>query len=140
VIDETLERRWGAKIRKRGHYRDSVRSSHERSVSSPGLRWIVLAVGGGRTGALDHAALGFAVSVCVGCVGDHPAGQRTSGPTPQDAGGTRLPSGQPAAALVAASAHEAPGRSGLQRPRIGTALPPAARYPDCPLAPGASTL
>lgn len=44
VIDETLERRWGAKIRKRGHYRDSARSSRQRSVSSPGLRWIVLAV------------------------------------------------------------------------------------------------
>jgi len=44
VIDETLERRWGPKIRKRGHYRDSALSSHERSVSSPGLRWIVLAV------------------------------------------------------------------------------------------------
>jgi DDE superfamily endonuclease len=44
VIDETLERRWGAQIRKRGHYRDSALSSHERSVSSPGLRWIVLAV------------------------------------------------------------------------------------------------
>jgi hypothetical protein len=44
VIDETLERRWGAKIHKRGHYRDSARSSHERSVSSPGLRWIVLAM------------------------------------------------------------------------------------------------
>src|SRR5262245_24695416 len=41
VIDETLERRWGAQIRKRGHYRDSALSSHERSVSSPGLRWIV---------------------------------------------------------------------------------------------------
>src|SRR5215469_4181285 len=44
VIDETVERRWGPKIRKRGHYRDSALSSHERSVSSPGLRWIVLAV------------------------------------------------------------------------------------------------
>jgi DDE superfamily endonuclease len=44
VIDETLERRWGQKIRKRGHYRDSALSSHTRSVSSPGLRWIVLAV------------------------------------------------------------------------------------------------
>jgi hypothetical protein len=44
VIDETLERRWGPKIRKRGHYRDSALSSQERSVSSPGLRWIVLAV------------------------------------------------------------------------------------------------
>jgi hypothetical protein len=44
VIDETLERRWGSKISKRGHYRDSALSSHERSVSSPGLRWIVMAV------------------------------------------------------------------------------------------------
>src|SRR5579859_7079774 len=44
VIDETLERRWGGKISKRGHYRDSALSSRERSVSSPGLRWIVMAV------------------------------------------------------------------------------------------------
>jgi hypothetical protein len=44
VIDETLERRWGPKIRKRGQYRDSALSSHARSVSSTGLRWIVLAV------------------------------------------------------------------------------------------------
>ena len=44
VIDETMERRWGSQISKRGHYRDSALSSKERSVSSPGLRWIVLAV------------------------------------------------------------------------------------------------
>lgn len=44
VIDETLERRWGSKISKRGHYRDSALSSRERSVSSLGLRWIVMAV------------------------------------------------------------------------------------------------
>ncbi len=44
VIDETLERRWGVKISKRGHYRDSALSSRKRSVSSPGLRWIVMAV------------------------------------------------------------------------------------------------
>jgi hypothetical protein len=44
VIDEKLERRWGSKISKRGHYRDSALSSRERSVSSPGLRWIVMAV------------------------------------------------------------------------------------------------
>ncbi len=42
VIDATLERRWGAKMRQRGHSRASARSSRERSVSSPGLRWIVL--------------------------------------------------------------------------------------------------
>lgn len=44
VIDETLERRWGSQISKRGHYRDSMLSSRKRSVSSPGLRWIVMAV------------------------------------------------------------------------------------------------
>ena len=44
VIDETLERRWGSQISKRGHYRDSALSSKERSVSSPGLRWIVMSV------------------------------------------------------------------------------------------------
>src|SRR6516165_984024 len=44
VIDETLERRWGSKISKRGHDRASALSSRERSVSSPGLRWSVLAV------------------------------------------------------------------------------------------------
>src|SRR5919201_3576606 len=40
VIDETLERRWGRRITKRGHYRDPLLSSHERSVSNSGLRWI----------------------------------------------------------------------------------------------------
>lgn len=44
VIDETLERRWGSQISKRGHYRDSALSSKKRSVSSPGLRWIAMAV------------------------------------------------------------------------------------------------
>jgi hypothetical protein len=44
LIDETLERRWGPKISKRGHYRDSALSSRKRSVSSPGLRWMVMAV------------------------------------------------------------------------------------------------
>ena len=44
VIDETLERRWGSQISKRGHYRESALSSRERSVRSPGLRWMVMAV------------------------------------------------------------------------------------------------
>ncbi len=44
VIDETLERRWGSKISKRGHYRDSALSSRKQEVGSPGLRWIVMAV------------------------------------------------------------------------------------------------
>ena len=42
VIDETLERRWGRRISKRGHHRDPLASSRKRSVSTSGLRWIVL--------------------------------------------------------------------------------------------------
>jgi len=41
-IDETIERRWGAKISKRGIYRDPVRSSHSHFVKASGLRWISL--------------------------------------------------------------------------------------------------
>jgi hypothetical protein len=44
AIDETLERRWGPQIHKRGHYRDSALSSRKRAVRSSGLRWIVMAV------------------------------------------------------------------------------------------------
>lgn len=42
VIDETLERRWGRRISKRGHYRDPLASSKQRSVATSGVRWIVL--------------------------------------------------------------------------------------------------
>src|SRR5205823_11591302 len=44
VMDETLERRWGRQISKRGHWRDSLRSSKERSVSTSGLRWVSMAL------------------------------------------------------------------------------------------------
>jgi DDE superfamily endonuclease len=41
-IDETIERRWGRKIKARGIYRDPVRSSHGHFVKASGLRWITL--------------------------------------------------------------------------------------------------
>ena len=44
VIDETLERRWGPRLKKRGHYRDPLASSRKRAVTTSGLRWIVLAL------------------------------------------------------------------------------------------------
>ena len=44
AIDETLERRWGRRIRLRGHYRDPLASSRARSVAASGIRWIVLAL------------------------------------------------------------------------------------------------
>lgn len=41
-IDETIERRWGPRIRARGIYRDPVRSSRSHFVKTSGLRWISL--------------------------------------------------------------------------------------------------
>ncbi len=41
-IDETLERRTGAKIAAKGVYRDAVRSSHSHFVKATGLRWVSL--------------------------------------------------------------------------------------------------
>lgn len=41
-LDDTLERRWGAKIAAKGVYRDAVRSSHERFVKASGLRWVCM--------------------------------------------------------------------------------------------------
>ena len=41
-IDETLERRRGARILARGIYRDAVRSSRLQLVKASGLRWISL--------------------------------------------------------------------------------------------------
>ena len=39
-LDDTLERRWGKKIKARGIYRDSVRSSKGHFVKASGLRWL----------------------------------------------------------------------------------------------------
>ena len=41
-LDETIERRRGAKIAAKGIYRDPVRSSHSHFVKASGLRWVCL--------------------------------------------------------------------------------------------------
>lgn len=41
-LDDTIERRRGAKIRAKGIYRDPVRSSHSHFVKTGGLRWLSL--------------------------------------------------------------------------------------------------
>lgn len=40
AADETLERRWGPKIKEKGIFRDAVRSSKRHTVYSSGLRWV----------------------------------------------------------------------------------------------------
>ncbi len=79
VIDETLERRWGEKITKRGHYRDSALCSKERKVEQP--RAQMDRDSGRRHRPLDKAALGL--TLCV-CAGNHPASQRQTGQAAQD--------------------------------------------------------
>jgi hypothetical protein len=39
-LDDTLERRRGAKIKAKGIYREPVRSSHSHMVKASGLRWL----------------------------------------------------------------------------------------------------
>src|SRR6201997_2422256 len=39
-LDDTIERRWGSKIKARGIYRDPVRSSKGHFVKASGLRWL----------------------------------------------------------------------------------------------------
>lgn len=41
-VDDTIERRWGAKIAARGIYRDPVRSSRSHFVKVSGLRWLCM--------------------------------------------------------------------------------------------------
>ena len=40
AVDDTIERRWGRRIRARGIYRDPVRSSDTHFVKTSGLRWM----------------------------------------------------------------------------------------------------
>ena len=44
IPDDSIERRWGPRIRDRGIYRDPVRSSRGFFVKTSGLRWLSLAV------------------------------------------------------------------------------------------------
>lgn len=39
-LDDTIERRWGARLTARGIYRDPARSSHGHFVKTSGLRWL----------------------------------------------------------------------------------------------------
>ena len=44
LVDETLERRKGKKIKAKGYYRDAVRSSKSQVVKTTGLKWLVMAL------------------------------------------------------------------------------------------------
>ena len=44
LVDETLERRWGRKLAWKGYFRDPVRSTPSQTVTTPGLRWLCVAL------------------------------------------------------------------------------------------------
>jgi hypothetical protein len=44
AVDETLERRWGPKIKYLGVFRDPVRSTKKKVVYSSGVRWLSMAI------------------------------------------------------------------------------------------------
>ena len=44
LVDETLERRRGKKIKAKGYYPDAVRSSKSQVVNAMGLKWVVMAI------------------------------------------------------------------------------------------------
>jgi hypothetical protein len=64
VIDETLERRWGPRIRARGIYRDAVRSSQSHFVKCSGLRWMCLMLLAPVGWAGRNWALPFLTALC----------------------------------------------------------------------------
>lgn len=44
IADETIERRYGRKIKMLGMFRDAVKSSRKHTVITPGLRWVSMMV------------------------------------------------------------------------------------------------
>lgn len=65
AMDETIERRWGKRIKARGIYRDAVRSSKSLFVKCSGLRWMVMAFVPELPGAGGRCwALPFFTSLC----------------------------------------------------------------------------
>jgi hypothetical protein len=65
AIDETIERRWGRRIKARGIYRDAVRSSKSFFVKCSGLRWMIMAFVPELPGSEGRCwALPFFTSLC----------------------------------------------------------------------------
>ena len=67
ALDDTIERRRGARIAAKGIYRDPVRSSHSHFVKASGLRWLCLMLVG--ADSLGRTLLGITVLFGAGAVG-----------------------------------------------------------------------
>ena len=94
-LDDTIERRRGAKIKAKGIYRDPVRSSHSHTVKASGLRWLSL-----MPHSLGQAGLGLAVSDRLGAVGALLPGSAAGA---QETDGLGPPTGVASAAVAAST-------------------------------------
>ena len=63
-LDDTIERRWGARIAARGIYRDPVRSSRSHFVKVSGLRWLCMMLRVAIPWATRVWALPFLTALC----------------------------------------------------------------------------
>jgi len=84
-LDDTLERRRGARIKANGIYRDPLRSSHSHMVKASGLRWLCAMVLAEIPWAGRVWALPFLTALCPSQRYHQPRGQRHK-PLPQWAG------------------------------------------------------
>ena len=119
-IDDTIERRWGAKIKARGIYRDPVRSSRGHFVKASGLRWLCVMLLAPVPWAGCVWALPFLTVLAPSeryATGARPAAQEAHRLGPAGAAADR--------ALAARAAADRRGRQQLRRHRTASRSPPA---------------
>src|ERR1700710_2126793 len=75
-IDDTIERRWGGKIKARGIYRDAVRSSHGPLRQDQRIALVVAR--GDAAGAIRGPTMGITVPDCTGALGTLERGARAA--------------------------------------------------------------
>jgi hypothetical protein len=114
-LDDTIERRWGARIKARGIYRDPVRSSHGHFVKASGLRWLSLMLL--PEIPLGRAVLGTPVPDRPGLLGAVLAKTSVRQASAQKAHRLGPAGPDPGGALVAAPAHHRRRRRQLRRHR-----------------------
>ncbi|SEP48097.1 hypothetical protein SAMN04487843_12642 [Methylobacterium sp. ap11] len=118
-LDDTIERRWGKRIRARGIYRDPVRSSHSYFVKTGGLRWLSLMLLAPIPSAQRIWALAFLTALV-------PSARLPRAEPPAQAPARGRTSDRPPGSPLAARAR--PRAGGRQRPC-------GARLPGCPEPP-----
>lgn len=130
VVDDTVERRQGERIKAKGCYRDAVRSTQKHVVTCFGLKWVCLMLLVRLPWSSRLWALPF-LTVLAPSEQANPAGEEA----PSNHGGLGLPEGRGGIPLVTAALGVA-GGWGLCLPALGLDLCPAGGGLDQPVAVG----